>query len=198
MLFTETGIHTDAPVALIDLGDTLCECTQALQAEMARLSHPLAPANHELVDLRPSNLEERRRLVMSAPGFWRELAPRKAGFELLRLLRGQGFDIVVLTKGPIDALHVWAEKVAWCRAHLPGVQVIVTDDKARVYGHVLVDDWLPYVERWQRAWPAGLAILPAQPWNDSITHRHDRIRYDGTNGDAVVAALRRIVYRSRE
>ena len=40
--------------------------------------------------------------------------------------------------------------MAWCRAHLPDVPVTVTDDKARVHGHVLVDDWLPYVERWQR------------------------------------------------
>jgi hypothetical protein len=127
---------------------------------------------------------------MSASGFWRELAPRAAGFELLQLLRDAGFRVHVLTKGPYDAPQVWADKVAWCRSHLPDVPVIVTDDKTRVHGHVLVDDWLPYVECWQRQWPAGLAIVPAQPWNLQVALGPLRIRDDGTNRDAVSAALR--------
>jgi hypothetical protein len=87
----------------------------------------------------------------------------------------------------------WADKVAaWCRTYLPGVLVIVADDKARVHGHVLVDDWPPYVARWQRAWPTRLAILPAQPWNARATLRAGRIRGDGSNRDAIVEALRRI------
>ena len=84
---------------------------------------------------------------------------------------------------------MWADKVAWCRAHLPDVPVIVTDDKTQVHGDVLVDDWLPYVDRWQRQWPSGLAIVPAQPWNVEAAIRPRCIRDDGTDRDAIVTAL---------
>jgi hypothetical protein len=190
MSFVEIRADVGMPVALVDLGDTLCDCTPALRAGMAQLRRP--GESDELIDLLPPHLEMRRRQVMSAPGFWLELPPRSAGFELLKLLRAEGFQVYVLTKGPTDAPQVWADKVAWCRAHLPGVPVIVADDKARVHGHVLVDDWLPYVEHWQRAWPAGLAILPAQPWNAQVVETAHRIRDDGCNRDSIVAALRRL------
>src|ERR1044071_5036525 len=154
-----------SPVALIDLGDTLCDCTPALRIALAKLRQPGEAENDETLVFLPPHLESRRRQIMSTPGFWRDLAPRPAGFELLRLIKNSGFRVHVLTKGPHDAPQVWSEKVAWCRANLPGVPVIVTDDKSRVHGHVFVDDWLPYVEAWQREWPAGLVIVPAQPWN---------------------------------
>jgi hypothetical protein len=192
MSSVETRHDTETPVALVDLGDTLCDCTPALRASMAPLRQPHERESDEFVNPLPQHLELRRRQVMSAPGFWLKLAPRTAGFELLELLRHESFHVQVLTKGPIDAPQVWADKVAWCRAFLPGVPVIVADDKARVHGHVLVDDWPPYVERWQRTWPTGLAILPAQPWNAQVVQSASRMRDDGSNRDAIVAALRRI------
>jgi 5'-nucleotidase len=191
MSYAETRADIDGPVALVDLGDTLCECTPALRAGMARLRQRGERESDELLSPLPPNLEVRRRQVMSAAGFWRELPVRTAGFELLQLLRDEGFNVHVLTKGPTDP-QVWADKVAWCRVNVPGVPVLIAEDKARVHGHVLVDDWLPYVQRWQRAWPGGLAILPAQPWNAQPGQGQRRIRDDGSNRDAIVAALRRI------
>lgn len=183
-------MSADAPVALVDLGDTLADCTPALRAALARLRQPGEREGDEAILPFPPYLESRRRAVMSAAGFWRGLAPRGPGFELLTILRDEGFHVHVLTKGPYDAPQVWADKVAWCRAHLPDVPVIVTDDKARIHGHVLVDDWLPYVERWQRQWAAGLAIVPAQPWNVQAPSGPRCIRDDGNDRDAVIAALR--------
>jgi hypothetical protein len=178
------------PVALVDLGDTLADCTPALRAALARLRKAGERESDESLVPLPPHLEARRRTVMSAPGFWRGLALRAQGFELLGVLRDAGFRVHVLTKGPSDAPQAWADKVAWCRAHLPDVPVIVTDDKARVHGHVLVDDWLPYVERWQRQWPSGLAIVPAQPWNAEAPSGPRCVRADRHNRDAVIAALR--------
>jgi hypothetical protein len=176
-------------VALVDLGDTLCDCTPALREGLARLRRPGdRESDEELVPL-PPHLELRRKEVMGAPGFWRGLAPRALGFELLDLLREKGFRVHILTKGPYEAPHVWADKVSWCRAHLPGVPVIVTDDKALVHGHVLVDDWPPYVVRWQQHWPSGIAIVPAHNWNARMLTGPACVRYDGNNRDAVVAAL---------
>jgi 5'-nucleotidase len=190
MSCAEASAGADPPVALVDLGDTLCDCTPALRAGLARLRQPGECEGDEALVPLPPYLESRRRQVMSVSGFWRELAPRAPGFELLGLLRDAGFRVHILTKGPYDAPQVWADKVAWCRAHLPDVPVIVTDDKARVHGHVLVDDWLPYVEGWQRQWPAGLAIVPAQPWNVQAALGQRCIRDDGRDRDAVTAALR--------
>ncbi|MEJ8848458.1 5' nucleotidase, NT5C type [Variovorax rhizosphaerae] len=179
-------------MALIDLGDTLADCTPALLATLAqpRPSNGAVGGASSLSSM--DEFESRRRAVLSAPGFWRALAPRPAGLSLLGLLRDAGFKVMVLTKGPQDAPQVWADKVAWCREHLPGVPVTVTDDKAAVPGDVLVDDWLPYVESWQRRWPSGLAIVPAQPWNAQITLATRCLHDDGRDRAAIVAALRGI------
>jgi len=152
-------------IALIDLGDTLADCAKALRETFAYMRQPDESEGDETLIPLPSHLEARRQAVMTTPGFWRELQPRKEGFELLRILRDMGFRVHILTKGPYAAPHVWADKVAWCHAWLPDVPVIVTEDKSRVHGHLLVDDWLPYVKSWQRQWPTGLAIVPSQPWN---------------------------------
>jgi 5'-nucleotidase len=169
------------PVALVDLGDTLAECTPALEAALARAGR----AGDDVSD------QQQRKLLLSTPGFWSSLAPRAAGFSLLALLRNAGYQVNVLTKGPRDAPQTWADKVAWCRKHLPGVPVIVTDDKTPVCGDVLVDDWLPYVERWQRRWPEALVIVPAQPWNAQMAIQPRRLRDDGNDRAALVDALRR-------
>jgi 5'-nucleotidase len=186
-----SGDAANAPIALIDLGDTLCECSPAVRAGLAQLRKPGECQSDETLVPLPDYLEARRRHVMAAPGFWRELRPRAEGFELLELLRDAGYRIHVLTKGPYEAPHVWGDKVAWCRQHLPTVPVTVTDDKASVHGDVLVDDWLPYVARWQARWPDGLAIVPGQPWNVDATPGPRLIRDDGKNRHVVTAALRR-------
>jgi 5'(3')-deoxyribonucleotidase len=178
------------PIALIDLGDTLADCTPALQARLAELADSEKRGAGETPAALAMRLDRRRSAILATPGFWRDLAPRPQGLALLELLRGAGFAVHVVTKGPYEAPQVWADKVAWCRAHVPDVPVVVCDDKSRVHGHVLIDDWLPYVERWQRQWPDGLAIIPAQPWNsDAPASFADRcVRFDGSGGkqDAVV------------
>ena len=181
---------SDGLVALVDLGDTLAECTPAMRVALAHLRQPGEREGDEGLIPLPPYLESRRRAVMSAPGFWRQLPPHAEGFELINLLRAAGFRVHVLTKGPYDAPHVWADKVAWCRAHLPDVPVTVTDDKVRVHGHLLVDDWLPYVECWQNQWPTGFAIVPAQPWNARLPLGPRCVRYDRSNRDAVIRLLR--------
>ena len=180
----------DAPLALVDLGDTLCDCSGALHEGLARLRGPGERAEDEHRHPLAPHLEARRELVMAAPGFWACLPPLPLGMELLQLLRDEGFVVHVVTKGPRQSCAAWADKVAWCRQHLPGVSVVVTDDKALVHGDVLVDDWLPYVERWQRRNGGGLAIVPAHPWNTNAVAWPRCVRYDGRNRPELRAALR--------
>jgi len=181
------------PIALIDLGDTLADCTPALQARLAAMAGSEERRAGEAPAALAAQVDRWRSAILAAPGFWRGLSARPQGMALLEMLRGAGFAVHVVTKGPYAAPQVWADKVAWCRAHVPDVPVVVCDDKSRVHGHVLVDDWLPYVERWQRQWPEGLAIIPAQPWNaDAPAAFADRcVRFDGS-GDQAAVVLRRL------
>lgn len=184
----------DRPVALLDLGDTLANCRSALLAGMTRF---LAPGESDFDDRvpLPPHLEERRREVLSTPGFWRELRPRPEGFELLDILRSKGFAVHVVTKGPYYATSVWAEKVAWCRVHVPDLPVIVTDDKTRIHGDVLVDDWMPYVDAWLSQWQTGLAIVPAQPWNVDAISKVRCLRDDEIDREKIIAALSSIAMK---
>ena len=183
---------SDDLIALVDLGDTLADCTPTLRAALARLRQPGEREGDEGLIPLPPYLESRRRDIMSTPGFWRELPRRAEGFELISVLRDAGFSVHVLTKGSHNAPCAWADKVAWCRAHLPDVPVTVTDDKARVHGHLLVDDWLPYVERWQQQWPTGAAIIPTQPWNARLSLGPRCVRDDWNNRGTLINLLRDI------
>jgi 5'(3')-deoxyribonucleotidase len=174
----------------IDLGDTLADCTGALVERLERLARAGTVDSQAIRLPIPADLEPICRSMLVESGFWRSLATRPSGFELLELLRNEGFSTWVLTKGSRDSPQVWSDKVAWCRRHVPDVPVIVTDDKARVHGHVLVDDWLPYVGSWQSQWPAGLAIVPAQPWNEDVEESERRIRADEHNMERVLRAVR--------
>jgi len=182
------------PVALIDLGDTLADCTPALQARLAEMAGSEERRAGDMPAALAAQVDRRRSAILATPGFWRDLSPRPQGMALLEMLRDAGFAVHVVTKGPYAAPQVWADKVAWCRAHVPDLPVVVCDDKSRVHGHVLVDDWLPYVERWQRQWSDGLAIIPAQPWNaDTPPAFADRcVRFDGSGDDQAAVVLRRL------
>ena len=81
----KVGASPGVAVALVDLGDTLCECASALRAGLRRLRQPGDTEDDGTLGTRPPYSESRRRQVMSAPGFWRNLPPRAAGFELTRV-----------------------------------------------------------------------------------------------------------------
>lgn len=177
-------------IALVDLGDTLAECTQAINSGLAHLGKPSEFKEDGCIITPPFHLESRRHAMLSAPGFWSNLSPREEGFTLIRLLRNANFKIHILTKGPYDAPQVWADKVAWCRLYLPDVPVIITDDKARVHGHLLIDDWIPYVNQWLSEWPEGRAIIPSQPWNQQVCLGPRCVRDDETNRKSLIELLR--------
>lgn len=179
------------PTALVDLGGTLCDTGPALREGLLRLrGREHANAGFAIESSDPEQAETERRLVMEAPGFWRALPTLRLGFDLLGLLKVEGFRVHIVTKGPYSAPQAWADKVMWCRRHVPGLPVVVTDDKSLVHGHVLVDDWLPYVEGWQLRWSTGLAIIPAQSWNAQALVGPRMLRYDGSNLTDVQSALR--------
>jgi hypothetical protein len=89
----------------------------------------------------------------------------------------------------------WTEKVQWCVEFIPDASITLTEEKAIVYGKILVDDYPPYFLPWLNVRPRGLVIAVAQPWNKDIEHPN-LVRYDGTNlsqvADAITKAYRRV------
>jgi 5'(3')-deoxyribonucleotidase len=147
------------------------------------LRGPYEDATQETVHNPPPYIEARRRLMLSAPGFWRNLKPLALGFQLFKVFVELNFDIYVVTKGPSGSTQAWAKKVEWCRQHVPDAQIVIADDKSIVGGNVLVEDWPPYIESWLHRWPRGFVIVPARSWNIDIEARFYgmAIRYDGRN-----------------
>ncbi|MCB9525321.1 MAG: hypothetical protein H6702_18375 [Myxococcales bacterium] len=176
------------PIALIDLDGTLADYDAALRRDLRPLCAPGelatldgADSLHDLEQVGP-HWHARMQVVMRQPGWWRELAPITANFEVVALFRELGFDLHVLTKGPWSKARAWMEKVEWCQRHIPDAEVHITgarEGKGLVYGKVLFDDYPPYVESWLKWRPRGLAILPAHPWNADFQHPN-AVRWDGS------------------
>ncbi|MEZ4429917.1 MAG: hypothetical protein R3A51_19745 [Nannocystaceae bacterium] len=181
---------TAEPIALVDMDGTLCDYDGKMREQLAALRAPEEPP---LADWDESpHMSARRRMIKRLPGFWEDLAPLDLGFEVLELLRELAFDIHILTKGPADTSGAWAEKVRWCRRHVPDIPITITSDKGLLYGKVLVDDWPPYFLRWLEWRPRGLVVIPAQRWNVEYADHPNCLRYDGHNRAALEARLREV------
>ncbi|MBR9683902.1 hypothetical protein GOV03_05185 [Candidatus Woesearchaeota archaeon] len=119
-------------------------------------------------------------------------ATYQLGFDILEACVNLGFDIHILTQGPLKNLTAWNEKVEWVDEHVmsvvPEAQIIITRDKSRMYGKVLVNDYSQYVRKWLGHRPRGLGVMPANNHNQDFVHP-SVIKYDGDNLDEVVSRL---------
>lgn len=172
-------------IGLVDMDGTLCDYKKAIEAGLTALASPQEDLQDMLKrvhdDNAPAWLKTRERIIRQQPGWWLNLEPYKLGFDVYNLLREEGFETHVLTKGPFQTVSAWSEKLEWCRKHLHAdTKLTITMDKGLVYGSLLVDDWPPYVLRWLQWRNNGLVIVPAQTWNEGFSHRQV-VRYDGTN-----------------
>jgi len=194
-----SGDAVRAPRALVDMDETLCDYSGAIAAGLARLRGPREDPKLEDGPNPPAHIAARKRLITAVPGFWRNLAPLRSGFDVLDILISLGFDTYIVTKGPAGLPSAWTEKVEWCREHAPGLPLVVADHKEVVAGDVLVEDWPPYIERWLERCPQGLVVVPATPWNsDWCLASSLSIRYDGTNLNSVRERLHEVVARFEE
>src|ERR1043166_2488404 len=127
MLSTTTPpAPADRPIALLDLDGTLCDYNGAMARDLERLRAPdEAPHDPHAAGDDPPHIKARRALIKVQPGWWRALEPLPLGFAIVEELRTLGFRLHVLTKGPFDAPVAWAEKVEWCRRHVPDCSITV-------------------------------------------------------------------------
>jgi 5'-nucleotidase len=198
---------------LFDLDGTLCDHTRALMRDLALIQSPSDPSVHRHDDDEPVWVRERKRLIRSQTGWWRNLEKIDLGFQVYRVAREIGFSINVLTKGPWTCANAWSEKVEWCRIHLDDdVKITISEDKSIVYGRVLVDDYVPYVVGWLNHRPRGLVVMVANEENRFYIEEAEKycrkiknstafnnlieadkggriVRYDGSNLDEVIEKM---------
>lgn len=179
------------PIALIDLDGTLADFDTAMKDALKQIASPDETNFYfEEQSDEPPHITARRRLIKSKPGFWRDLPKLKLGFDVLEELVSLKFRVSVLTKAPRKNSNAWKEKVEWCNANLPAeMPITIAGDKGLVYGKTLVDDWVPYIERWLEWRPRGLVVMPAHDRNKDYKHPNV-VRYDGTNLTEVSERLR--------
>jgi len=177
-------------IALVDMDATLCNYEGAMDKKLKEIvgekADWLDPKHKKIVDL-----------IKLQPGFWRDLEPISSGFKVVNLLRANGFHVNILTKGPYKTVSAWSEKVEWCRDHLPGTPVTITENKGLVYGRILVDDWPPYCEQWLKWRPRGLVLMPAYPYNSDFSKQYPGqvIYINENNWDNVESAIKNIAQR---
>jgi len=159
-------------IALIDLDGTMADYDLAMNTALAALKGPdEAPAPWNA-----PHIAARRSVISRQLGFWRNLPVLPTGMLVFRIIVDIGFEPMVLTKGPSSKSQAWAEKVEWCREHLPGVPISITEDKTLTYGRVLVDDWPNYFMPWLAVRPRGLVVTLDRPENDTVeVHLHERV-----------------------
>ena len=199
------------PIALFDMDGTLADYVSAMLRDLESMRGPKEPVItakdlwHELA----THNEARKDAIEKKLGWWRDLEPIEVGMEVVEIARELGFEVRVLTKGPNDVPHAWAEKLEWCQEHLDRhlegmdeeekkkkeTKVTITRDKSSGYGRVLVDDHWQFMKGWLEHRKNGLGLMPRDSENEEDDHPHVRY-YDSSNLDEVKELLIRA--RDRE
>lgn len=75
--------------------------------------------------------------------------------------------------------------------------VIMSHNKGLVFGHVLVDDYPFYINKWVSQRPRGLVLMPKSPINidDPINDHPNVLPFDERNLDQVELALEAVKNR---
>jgi len=160
---------TKKPIAFFDLDNTLCDYDSAIKRDYNDFEKPEYPA----YDPANKNIPELRKFVdelRSKPNWWLNLEPYEQGFDILKICVEIGFEPHILTKGPRNCQNSWTEKLLWCQKYLPGVPVTITQDKSITRGHLLVDDYPPYLEEWLEKNQYSWGIMPLQTYNSYFDH----------------------------
>jgi 5'-nucleotidase len=179
------------PIALFDLDNTLADFAGAMYRDLLSISDP----NHVSTEVASSDddsdpewLRNRKTMIKKQPNWWLNLEPIPEGMELLKIAKEIGFKVHICTRGPKTLSDAWAQKLDWCKKHVPDEKLTITFDKSLVYGRVLVDDWPNYAQPWLNVRPRGTVLMPSKPWNTE--YKHDRVvKYTDGDMKAAIEAL---------
>ena len=168
-------------IAYFDMDGTLFDYEGQLEKDLRALMSPNEEIPEEIFDESKPWLKARMDLIKRVPGWWRNLPKFKLGWDIMGAAEYVGYTLEILTKGPRTNRSSWAEKAECIDKHIGNhIAVnIVGEGKGRVYGRMLCDDYIPFMEQWLKFRPRGLGILIAKPSNAHFKHPNC-IRYDGS------------------
>jgi hypothetical protein len=161
-------------IAFFDLDNSLANYTETLSDDMNALNSPgevYFNSEYRIVNL-PAYLKQRMKLIRGKAGWWRNLPPLPCGMSLLESARAYGYDIHILTRGPLDHPAAWAEKLEWCYDHLGrgNFEMHVTSIKDIHQGEFLYDDDVETMKAWLEADESRKGVMPIRAFNTSFTH----------------------------
>ncbi len=178
-------------IALVDMDGTLCDHNGEFDRALEKLNAIFG--GKEITRLNcPDYLKD---LIRNQPGFWLNLNPIKLGMDIYQLLKGMGFCMTVLTKGPHGSPNAWTEKFQWCNNHLEDHYITITQDKGLVYGKILVDDYPKYITSWLEWRPRGLVLMPHHDYNADFEHPQVMRVSEETAAKAIRARVQELVDR---
>lgn len=180
-------------IVLFDLDGTLCSYDIKIEEEYNLIKSPQdQPYRMFKHKQKPEYVNERIKLIRNQNSWWEKLPRLKLGFDILEIANELGFSINILIKGPASVHNAWAEKSKWFKENIkndyPKTKLTIAEDKGLVYGAVLVNDWIDYIQRWLEWKPKGVVIMPSSVWNREYFHPNVT-RYDGTNLEQVKEKL---------
>lgn len=184
-------------IGLFDLDGSLADYEGGMRMSLDIIRSPeeaISSGLHEMENL--PHIGNRMRLIKDQPGWWLNLPRIESGFQMVNLIRSIGFDVHILTKGPSKHSLAWKEKIDWCnnQPELQGCPIHIVSSKSLVYGHLLFDDFPPYMKDWLEHRPRGLGIMPETYYNADF--QHDQVvKWDGTNLEEIEKIARLVFER---
>lgn len=156
---------------LLDCDGVVADWTKAVKELCERCGHKLDETQWFERGVLPKDVYDRVTAGISARDF-------NFGFDVLPFAREAIFDMRAAGIEVHFVTSLWDcptwvyDRNRWLRmnglAKAPS-GVTYTKDKYVVKGDIFVDDKISNVEKWAAAWPNGIAICWAQPWNTKWT-----------------------------
>jgi 5'(3')-deoxyribonucleotidase len=166
-------------IALFDLDNSLADYDSSMSRDLMSLMSQCEIESNQpnfwRLSRQPAHIRNRMSLIKNQPGWWLNLDRIEAGFEVLQMALDIGYNVQILTKGPVSHPTAWKEKLEWCQnqPELKGVPVHIVSDKSIVCGDVLYDDYPEYLAAWLTARSTSVGIMPVNPYN--CHYKHDRM-----------------------
>ena len=185
-------------IALIDLDRTTADFDGAMNKALDSMASPQEP-NWRTYSTDDPWLASRITTIMRSVGFWESLEPIPLGLEVVSLLQRIGYHCKILSKVTKQSPNAWTEKARWSKRYLPGLPIILTEDKSGELGDVLFDDSVKYYKAWLANNPSSTVISPAYDFNavipDECTNKVIRIDNNFDRAE-LKKLLEKIYYRS--
>lgn len=152
---------------LLDCDGVVADWTKAVAAVVRKHGGEMDTTKWFKRNDLPEQIRNKVMYEIGAAGFNSTFEVIKGSKEAIKLLRKLGHEVHFVTS--MWDCPTWTyDRNVWLRYHkLANAPDGVTYEKNKYIssGDFFVDDKIKNVEEWKAAWPNGVAILWAQPWN---------------------------------